>query len=141
MTRAARITTKETVTLCGCMHGLKWQIDNGRQRPKLEDWAREIEPNIGRLLTSSQIEQVVTDFGYSRTDFFAPEASRPPGKIWGELALEIQVLQRHRVEMQSRLDAAEAYCAKLAAEIESLRFAIVVSVRSTPQAIETGGIE
>jgi hypothetical protein len=140
MTRAARITTKETVTLCGCVHDLRASINrDGRQRPKLEDWAREIEPTIGRLLTSSQIEQVVTDCGYSRTDLFAPEASRPPGKIWGELALEIQVLQRHRVEMQSRLDLAEAYCAKLTAEIESLRFAIVA--RSTPQAIETGGLE
>jgi hypothetical protein len=139
MTRAARITTKETVTLCGCVHGLKAQVDDGRQRPKLEDWAREIEPNIGRLLTSSQIEQVVTDCGYSRTDLFAPEASRPPGKIWGELALEIQVLQRHRVEMQSRLDAAEAYCAKLTAEIQSLRHAFVFS--SPSRAIETGGLE
>ena len=138
MTRAARITTKETVTLCGCVHGLRVAVSDGRQRPKLEDWARGIEPIIGRLLTSSQIEQVVTDCGYSRTDLFAPEASRPPGKIWGELALEIQVLQRHRVEMQSRLDAAEAYCAKLTAEIESLRHAFVFSA---PQAIDTGGLE
>lgn len=140
MTRAARITTKETVTLCGCVIALRSAVSEGRQRPKLEDWAREIEPNIGRLLTSSQIEQVVTDCGYSRTDLFAPEASRPPGKIWGELALEIQVLQRHRAETQSRLGAAEAYCAKLAAEIESLRFAAIVA-RSTPQVIETGGLE
>jgi hypothetical protein len=114
-------------------------VSDGGQRPKLEDWAREIEPNIGRLLTSSQIEQVVTDCGYSRTDLFAPEASRPPGKIWGELALEIQVLQRHRAEMQSRLDAAEAYCAKLTAEIDALRYAFVFN--SPARAIETGGIE
>jgi len=114
-------------------------VSDGRQRPKLEDWAREIEPNIGRLLTSSQIEQVVTDCGYSRTDLFAPEASRPPGKIWGELALEIQVLQRHRAETQSRLDAVEVYCAKLTAEIESLRHAFVLS--SPTRAIETGGLE
>ena len=139
MTRAARITTKETVTLCGYVHGLRAAVSDGGQRPKLEDWAREIEPNIGRLLTSSQIEQVATDCGYSRTDLFAPEASRPPGKIWGELALEIQVLQRHRAETQSRLDAAEAFCAKLTAEIESLRHAVVFS--SSTRVIETGGLE
>ncbi len=139
MTRAARITTRETVVLCGYVNGLRAAVSDGRQRPKLEDWAREIEPNIGRLLTSSQIEQVVTDCGYSRTDLFAPEASRPPGKIWGELALEIQVLQRHRVEMQSRLDAVAEYCEKLTEEIESLRRGVVFS--SPTRAIETGGLE
>ena len=140
MARAARITTKEAVTLCMYVHALRASVvDDGRQRPKLEDWAREIESAIGRLLTSAQIEQVVTDCGYSRTDLFALEASRPPGKIWGELALEIQVLQRHRVEMQSRLDAVAEYCEKLTEEIESLRRGVVFS--SPTRAIETGGLE
>jgi hypothetical protein len=139
MARAARITTREIVILCGHVSALRAAVSDGRQRPKLEDWAREIEPTIGRLLTPSQVEQVVTDCGYSRPDLFAPESSRPPGKIWGELALEIQVLQRHRAEMQSRLDAAEAYCAKLTAEIESLRPAFVFS--GPARAIETGGLE
>lgn len=137
MARAARITTQETVTLCGCVHDLRVSINrDGRRRPKLEDWAREIEPMIERLLTACQIERVVVDCGYSRSDLFLPEAG---GKTWGELALEIQVLQRHRAELRPRLAAIEAYCIELEKEIKSLKMAVLVS--ECTQGTEAGGLQ
>lgn len=71
MRRAAKLTMQEAVLLTQQILLLRAEIEQGKAKPIPEQWAREIEPHIGRVVTYDQIRSTAESLGFGKRDLWA----------------------------------------------------------------------
>jgi hypothetical protein len=84
MTRAAKLSTLEAVLLAEQLLVLKAKIDGGEAKPTPEQFARNIEGRIGRIVTYDQIRSIAEGLGFSKRDLWA--ALRDDGRAAADMA-------------------------------------------------------
>ena len=68
--KSPRVTNREIAVMVGELQRLKAAVDSGKSRPKESEWRAATDASVGRVLTWSQVEQIMHDCGFTRPDLF-----------------------------------------------------------------------
>ena len=71
MTRATNLTTQEAVLLSRQILLLRADIVGGAQKPSPEQWAKDAEKHIGRVVTYAQMRAAAESLGFGKRDLWA----------------------------------------------------------------------
>jgi hypothetical protein len=79
--RSSPLSLAEAAKVAMQLEKLRSAVINGKQPPAIGDWLKELSAEIGRGVTSNQVEKVMHDCGLSRKEFFEPEAKLPKSSM------------------------------------------------------------
>ena len=126
MTRATNLTTQEAVLLSRQILLLRADIVGGAQKPSPEQWARDAEKHIGRVVTYAQMRAAAESLGFGKRDLWAAgrDDSRAAALVASaELRLrqEIQAVSRKADGTDKRLGIVHEHFQAKKASIVELR--------------------
>lgn len=110
--KSPRVTNREIAVMVRELQRLKVAVDSGKVRPKESEWRATTEASVGRVLTWSQVEQIMHDCGFTRPDLF--QAADPAyhrrrtaefESMLEAVAKSVQAQQEGAKEMQRRLES------------------------------------
>ena len=115
--KSPRVTNREIAVMVGELQRLKRAVDSGKARPKESEWRAATDASVGRVLTWSQVEQIMHDCGFTRPDLFQAAAPAYHRRRTAEfesmleaVAKSVQAQHEDAKEMQRRL---ESFAARL----------------------------
>ena len=106
MTRATNLTTQEAVLLSRQILLLRADIVGGAQKPSPEQWARDAEKHIGRVVTYAQMRAAAESLGFGKRDLWAP--GRDDSRAAAEKAAALVAGAEMRLAEQIRAVAQKA---------------------------------
>ena len=133
MTRATKLTMQETVLLTQQILLLRAEIEQGKAKPFPEQWARDIEGRIGRVVTYDQIRSTAESLGLGKRDLWAVfrDDSRAAAEKAAALVADAELRLRQEIQAVGRkADGTDKRLGILHTHIQA-RDAGIVELRNT----------
>ena len=133
MTRATNLTTQEAVLLSRQILLLRADIVGGAQKPSPEQWAKDAEKHIGRVVTYAQMRAAAESLGFSKRDLWASgrDDNRAAAEKAAALVAGAELRLRQEIQAVSRkADGTDKRLGILHTHIQA-RDAGIVELRST----------
>ena len=104
MTRATNLTTQEAVLLSRQILLLRADIVGGAQKPLPEQWARDAEKHIGRVVTYAQMRAAAESLGFGKRDLWASgrDDSRAAAEKAAALVASAELRLRQEIQAVGR---------------------------------------